>query len=362
MISPVNFHELVSGRKGGLIASLTRGALGVAEVAYAAAVRSRNHRYDCGVTNVYHCDATVVSIGNLTVGGAGKTPLVEWVTRRLGQWGVRPAILSRGYGTPLGEPNDEALELELALPGVIHLQNPDRCSAAHDAVERWGASALVLDDGFQHRRLARDLDIVLLDANQPFGYGRLLPRGLLREPSSSLARAQLVVLSRADMLDTSSRSQLRRRAAQLAPRADWCEVVHQPTRALSLDGDAEDVQSFQDQPVVAFCGIGNPAAWRHTLATLDCRVLQFRAFPDHHAYSAADCEALAGWARSAGATTLLCTRKDLVKLNASAWTGLKLRAIEVGIRFETGQAKMELALRCALGLDRDEAPFRRASA
>ena len=177
-----------------------------------------------------------------------------------------------------------------------------------------GAQVLVLDDGFQHRRLERDLDVVLLDASEPFGFDRLLPRGTLREPVEGLRRASVVVLSRVDMLDAAARDAIRQRALELAPHAAWCEVVHLPAGLIGVGGVHEPLDMVTGKRVAAFCGIGNPAGFRHTLEALGCRVEAWREFPDHHAYAPSDLDSLAAWSREAQAELVLCTRKDLVKL------------------------------------------------
>ena len=297
------------------------------------------------MAEVVRVGVPVVSIGNLTVGGTGKTPMVEWLCRRLRGEGIRTAILSRGYRAGEDGRNDEALELELALPDVPHLQNADRGASATIAVEELASQCLVLDDGFQHRRLARDLDVVLLDASQPFGFEHLLPRGLLREPPSALVRAHVVVLSRADMIDAEGRAALRRRVAGLAPAAAWCEVVHEPTALINAQGARRPLGELASQRIAAFCGIGNPAGFRHTLTAAAHELAAWREFSDHHAYSREDVEHLAAWARGCGALRVVCTRKDLVKLRTNALGGVPLAAIEVQLRFDAGEE--ELAARIA---------------
>jgi tetraacyldisaccharide 4'-kinase len=160
---------------------LQRLGLRAVSVPYGLAVRVRNWLYDRGWKRVVRAAVPVVSVGNLTLGGTGKTPCVEYVARFYRRLDLRVAILSRGYGSRAGR-NDEALVLEENLPDVPHLQGPDRAALAAIGVEELESEILVLDDGFQHRRLARDLDLVLIDATEPWGYGYLFPRGLLREP------------------------------------------------------------------------------------------------------------------------------------------------------------------------------------
>ena len=225
LFSPSGFRDLVSGRRRGVVAAALRGILAAAEVPYAWAVRRRNRRYDCGAKAIYRVDVPVISVGNLTLGGTGKTPMVEWIVRRLQAQGKKAGIVSRGYGSRQGA-NDEARELAWKLPDVPHVQDPDRVAAARRAIREFACQVLVLDDAFQHRRIGRNLDIVLLDALEPFGFEHVFPRGTLREPVEGLARADVVALSRADLLTAQQRKAIRDRVAKLSPQAVWVEVVH----------------------------------------------------------------------------------------------------------------------------------------
>jgi tetraacyldisaccharide 4'-kinase len=344
VLSPTTFRDIVSGRRRGVFAALTRVALRVGSVPYGWVVNARNRGFDRDGADVHRVDAPVVSIGNLTVGGTGKTPMVEWICRYFRQQEVRVAILSRGYRAGADGRNDEALELELALPDVPHLQNPDRVASATVAVDELASQLLVLDDGFQHRRLARDFDIVLLDATEPFGYDRLLPAGTLREPVASLDRAHAIVLSRADMLDAAGREAICRRAATYNATAVWCEVEHRPAALLSAHGDREPLEALAGAPVVAFCGIGNPAGFRHTLDRLGAKVAAWREFPDHHDYTRDDVTELAELLRTTHAKFAICTRKDLVKLRVQTIAGAPLRAIGVELQFVAGEQALRDAL------------------
>jgi len=180
---------------------------------------------------------------------------------------------------------------------------------------------------------------VLLDATEPFGFEHVFPRGTLREPLAGLARADVVVLSRADMLDATARSQVRERVAQLAPDAIWCEVVHGPAELTNTRGGTQPLSALAGKRVAAFSGIGNPAGFRHTLYSLDCEPIVWREFPDHHRYSAADIASLADWATDADLA--LCTRKDLVKLHDTTLGKVPLWAVNVELRFLCGQEKLE---------------------
>ena len=179
----------------------------------------------------------MISVGNITLGGTGKTPMVEWVARWYRRRGIRVTLISRGYGHA-GGINDEGLVLEENLPDVPHLQDPDRVQLAAIAVLELETELIILDDGFQHRRLARDLDIVMLDALDPFGLGRLFPRGLLREPIGSLRRARAIVLSRADLLEPAAREAIRREVERYAPGVPFLESRHAPIDL--IDGEGQE--------------------------------------------------------------------------------------------------------------------------
>ncbi len=363
-----------------------RCVLRLAEVPYALAMAWRNRRYDRGKAAIHRAGVPVVSVGNITLGGTGKTPMVQWIANWFRNHQVRVAIVSRGYRAEEGGRNDEARELEQKLPDVPHLQNPDRVAAAKTAVEELETQLIVLDDAFQHRRLARDLDIVLIDALEPFGYEHVFPRGMLREPFAGLRRADVVILSRADAVDPSRREAIRRRVQNMSPQSVWAEVRHAARELISAGGTGiasgtlagspggthsvggtgsrdtgkasgtrqAPLDSLKNVPVAAFCGIGNPAGFRHTIQSCGYNLSDFREFPDHHCYTRADIENLAAWAEGSGAAAVLCTHKDLVKIGLDRLGRLPLWAIRVEIDFLAGQEALEsrllaLLARIALG-------------
>ena len=344
LFSPSEFRDLVSGRRRGLWAALWRVGLRVAEVPYTAAVAWRNRRYDTRPGLVHRAVVPVVSVGNLTLGGTGKTPMVAWLARWFRRRNVRVAVISRGYGAEAGAQNDEALELEQKLPDVPHVENPDRVAAAAMAVEEFETQLIILDDAFQHRRIARVVDLVLLDALEPFGFGHVFPRGTLREPASSLRRADVVALSRADMLSEERREQLHREVARWAPQAVWVEVTHAPKTLLAAGGKEAPLESLRDRPVAAFCGVGNPAGFRHTLDVCGFRVQAMREFADHHRYDRADVTSLTEWAVGLEVEAVVCTQKDLVKLQVDRLGRVPLWAVSIGLEFLAGEASLEAHL------------------
>jgi tetraacyldisaccharide 4'-kinase len=315
-------------------------------------VRLRNTAYRRGWLRSEQVPAGVVSIGNLTVGGTGKTPCVEYIARFYRNLGRRVAILSRGYGSADGR-NDEARVLEENLPDVPHLQGADRVALAWRALAEWQSEVLVLDDGFQHRRLARDVDLVLMDATAPWGHGYLLPRGLLREPPSSLQRADVLVLTRCDQAPAEQCERLRRTLERIAPHKPVVETTHRPVELSNSDGASASLELLREGPAAAFCGIGNPEAFRRSLLDLGARLEDFRVYPDHHAYGRTDVEDLQRWAcRLSAGARILTTQKDAVKLRLSHLGERPLWWLRIRLCVESGQDVLEGWLRSAISGER----------
>jgi tetraacyldisaccharide 4'-kinase len=322
------FRKLVSEQSQGRIPDLLRGTLSGCALAYRQGVSVRNWMYDIGLLSTCHANVPVVSVGNLSMGGTGKTPMVEYLCRRLMEAGKRVGILSRGYGAS-GGPNDEALVLRANLPQVPHWQGKNRVRLARQALREFAPDALVLDDGFQHRRLGRDLDIVLIDCTLPFGFGFLFPRGLLREPISSLKRADIIALSRTDQCTPETRREIERAIAQASGPKPWIEVTHQPVALITSDGQTQPPESLAGKSVFAFCGIGNPAAFWDSLQSLG-GIVQFKlAFPDHHGYGADDILRVEAQVRAHPADLIVTTQKDLVKIRLRELAGRPVVALAI---------------------------------
>lgn len=320
-------------------------ALYAASVFYSLAVRARNLAFELGWMKVLRAQVPVVSLGNLTTGGTGKTPFAAFIARWYRERGIRVCFLSRGYGAAPGAANDEALVLELLCPDVPHLQSADRVQSAQIACEELESQLLILDDGFQHRRLARDLDIVLIDALNPWGHGFLLPRGLLREPLSGLRRADLVVVTRIDQASAEQVEAICRRVAALRRSSDIVCVAFPPARLVNAAGVTERLESLHGQSVAAFCGIGNPKAFESSLLQAGMQVAAFRAFPDHHPYSRQDIDDLIRWAAAAGSVVaVVTTQKDLVKIGLERLGNRPLWAVEIGVQVVSGAELLDAKL------------------
>jgi tetraacyldisaccharide 4'-kinase len=266
-------------------------------------------------------------VGNITVGGTGKTPLVEHLARGLVSRDRRPAVVMRGYGATSAGGSDEATILRRNLgEGVAVIVNPNRYDGVQAAAHDSDADVAVLDDGFQHIALARDLDIVALDATSPFGFGRLLPAGCLRESPDALARAQVIVVTRADLPPEEDVAALRAHVEGIARGACIAEAVYAPTALEPVPGgpggpgdDIPDLAGLDGARAAAFCGIGNPYVFGMTIRRLGARLVYSKRFADHHAFTL---DELAGVAREAGrrrATLVMTTQKDAARIPEGGW-------------------------------------------
>jgi tetraacyldisaccharide 4'-kinase len=238
----------------------------------------------------------VVSIGNITTGGTGKTPVTRWLAEKLIAAGLRPAVLLRGY-----KGGDEQKLLQSQLPSIPVHANPSRIDGAQEVLKTEKIDLFILDDGFQHRKIHRDFDLVLIDASNPFGFGHVLPRGLLREPMDGLSRAHAFLITHAELGCLPEIEQTLRR---FNPDAPIYRSRHVATGLQDLSG----------QKVLVFCGIGNPSSFLKQIESTGATIVNSRAFNDHHQYSAEDLTNLRNRARMAGAEALVTTEKDWVKL------------------------------------------------
>jgi len=311
--------SIISGEAKGTAEDLARLLLRVASACfYGPLVRIRNRLYDRGRLKSTRLRVPVICVGNITTGGTGKTPMVIWLCRYLQSQGRKVAILSRGYKSRGETGNDEMEIIRQAIPDVPIVMEGDRVRGGRWAIERYQPDVIVLDDGFQHRRLERDLDIVMIDCSCPFGYEHILPRGLLREPVEQLKRAGAVVLSHCDSITTDDLASLENRVRHLLEddqKKPITQSRHEPIGLFAADGSEVELASLSGKKVAAFCGIGNPDSFVATLRQLAAEVTGQRFFDDHVRYDESIGEVLRDLQRECNADWLVTTEKDWVKLN-----------------------------------------------
>ncbi len=327
-------YAIITGRRTGVIPTLLLGLLIPLSYLYAVVVKTHSWLYDCGLLKQKQLPCTVISVGNIVAGGTGKTPAVIWIAKYLQSEGFQVGVLLRGYRredqrsvsvvsdgkqilTPAPESGDEAGLIARKLLGVPVVVGSDRYAAGLEVIRLWGhtAGVLILDDGFQRRQLARDLDILTIDSTQPFGTGKLLPAGTLREPTAALRRTDTLLLTRTDLAAESINFERFVQGKQIF------ESCHRPIRLYQLStGEKCALDLLKGQCLLAVCGIGNPEAFVGTLRQFEPKTVELLAFPDHHHYSSADISDISARGGEVGADIIVTTEKDSQKLKAFAAT------------------------------------------
>jgi tetraacyldisaccharide 4'-kinase len=295
------------------------GGLRIAEACYKHIISRRNARYDRMLDGPDVDGPTIptISVGNVTVGGSGKTPLTIWLAGMLRTKGRRPAIIARGYNAGPSGLNDELMMAIRKCPYAAVLANPDRKAALADAIALHGADVAILDDAFQHRRVRRHLDIVAVDASRGFGNGHLLPAGPLREPIRSLARADVVLLTRAEQVSSDQLESLRRRIRhEVGKDIPVGRIVFEPSAMTDL---AFSPVEFPEGPGGAFAGIGNFQSFVNTCRLNNLDAVAGMPLSDHVRYDDALCGRISRWAEANGLRWLVTTEKDAVKASAIKW-------------------------------------------
>lgn len=337
-----SFKRIISGQATGILPMCARGLLWLCSWPYRFAMWYRGRSFDSGRRKQAQIAVPVIAIGNLTTGGTGKTPVVAWVVQQLQHGGRKPGIVSRGYGADDTGVNDEKRVLEIVCPNVPHEQNPNRVDAANKLIADHAVDVIVCDDAFQHRQIARDLNVVLIDATNPFGYEHLLPRGLLREPVSGIKRADIVVVTRADHTEPENAGRIINRVVRVAPhlKGSIFQCSFQPTELVDNTASRHPLTDVADRNVSVMTGIGNPDAFVTTCKQVDACVVSTRFFPDHHHYTTAELEEVRRAAVTAGTPVVLTTLKDLVKVR-QPFEGLL--AINIETVFESDSAERAVA-------------------
>lgn len=324
--------------KGGLMVELLRAPAAL----FSAIARTRGLLYDRGLLPSVRAEVPVVCVGNITAGGTGKTPMVVWLARKLEASGHRPGVLSRGYGKAgvSGDESDEARLYGELLGDLPRVAMADRIQGAARLVEL-GAGLVLMDDGFQHRRLARDLDLVLVDASRPWGLPRpknggppvraFLPRGLLREAPAALGRAGAIVITRSDQVTETELADLELQLAAAAPDVPRLLAITAPSSLVPLFAGEPNLSLDQlaGTPVQLCSAIGNPASFEAVVESLGATVALHRRFPDHHEFQAGDLAKLPD-----SEALILVTAKDAVKLRKLDLGDLAPRLFVLSIEFQ----------------------------
>lgn len=308
-------YDIMAGDDRSVLGHAARLGLSGMEPGYRLAISLRNRLFDLGLRKPLRLPRPTISVGNLTTGGTGKTPMVIELVKRLTEQGSRPAVLLRGYmAKGDSTPSDEAAQLKSELGSSVPVEpDPNRAEAADRVIRKHPTtSVFLLDDGFQHRQVHRDLDIVLIDATRPFGFGRLLPRGLMREPLRNLRRADAVIITRCDLVTTDTLADLDRRIQTLTGQPVIAHAVYHWTGFRSDDNSLPG-DHLKAMKTIGVSAIGNPKAFQDMLNEASGEVLTCHSFDDHHAYQPDEIRGLLADAKQRGAQAVVTTEKDWVK-------------------------------------------------
>jgi tetraacyldisaccharide 4'-kinase len=343
---------------------LKRALLWLPAKLYELAVRLRVAAYETAYLTPKKLDATVISIGNLTLGGAGKTPMVDYIARYLKSEGHSVAVLTRGYAREssgrrvLNDPaassaaavsyrefGDEPLMLARSLPDVPIVVNHDRFEAGHWAEERLGSEVLVLDDGYQHLGLARDLNILLIDATDPLGGFEMVPFGRLREPLYGIKRADAIIITRADRPFDQGQTLaiIKYYCGDKVPVMYFYSMI---TKLRNLaNGEVYDSADLAGWNVAVACGIGNPKAFAEDILQIGINIVSESFFADHHAFAQEDLDRITSDARAAGAGAIITTEKDAVRLEGLTHGDVPIYAAQLEMQSDDEVRLKSLLLR-----------------
>ncbi len=269
--------------------------------------------YSLGILKTKRLPCRVISIGNITVGGTGKTPMVITIARALRDKGKKVAVLSRGYkGEKKGA--DEALLMTKRLEDIPVITGRDRYVSGNYAIDKYRVDTILLDDGFQHIQLKRNLDILLIDSTNPFGNGFTLPAGILREPIRNIKRADVIVLTRANQVEDIN--YVINRIKTYNPSAPIFKARHRPAGFIRLaDGNIEGVELVKDKGILIFSGIGNPVSFSFSLSELGAKIIEVMDYPDHYLYDERDIKGIEKRAKDLSAEMIVTTEKDAMRLS-----------------------------------------------
>lgn len=368
--------EMVEGGRKGYLVSFFRAGLTILSGVYYILIEIRLLLYHCRLLRGKKLSSYTISVGNITVGGTGKTPAVAMLAEELQKRKRKVAILSRGYKRvhsrwsppkcrragmvhskieivsdgikvlmEVREAGDEPYLLARNLPGVVVIVGKNRISSGNYALTNFAVDTLILDDGYQYWPLERDLDVVVIDSLNPFDNGHLLPRGRLREPLKNLGRGELFLLTRVDQAD--NLDGLRERLREIKPGAKIVETVHHPDHLIDFKtGDRQELTILSGKKVLALSSIGHPESFERTLAELGALLVEKVRFPDHHWYRETELREVGEEALRRGAELIVTTEKDAVRIPPRTKSPVKLIYLVIKLRIVKGREILEELLVC----------------
>jgi len=350
------YLSILSGQQRGFLATLIRSSLSAFTYPYLAVLNTRNTLYKYGIVKSKRLPVKVISIGNITMGGTGKTPLVEFSAKYLQNKGKKVAILSRGYGDQNHSMindnsktkefvNDEYLILRENLKDVPTLLGRDRVQNAEKAIKDHDVDCLILDDGFQHLRIKRDLDIVVIDSLNPFAEEVLIPRGTLREPLKNLSRADLFVLSHCSLNDEDTLKSIYEKLNHINADIPVCESIHKPVNIESIkDNSLMEPDWLKGKKIYGLCAIGNPESFASTLRVLGADVIRLRVFHDHHSYTQVELDGVITEAKTLNTDAIVVTQKDVVKIRNKNINDANILSLKVELQITKGMEFFDEAM------------------
>ena len=349
------YLSILYGQQRGFIAALIKSTLSTLTYPYSVVLNTRNIIYKSGVVKSTRLPVKVISIGNITTGGTGKTPLVEFMARYLLEKNKKVAVLSRGYGGKNhlqknnDNVNDECLILRENLQNVPVLAGKDRVKNGEIAIRDFDVDCLLLDDGFQHLKLKRDLDIVVIDSLNPFGGENLIPRGSLREPLKNLGRADLFIISHCNQSNEQAIKSIYTKLNHINSDAPVCESIHRPVHLESItDGSIQGPEWLMGKRIYGLSAIGNPESFTYTLKGLGADLIKHRKFHDHHNYNREEIDDVVSEAKTLGADAIVVTQKDIVKIRKMNINESNLLSLKIEVQITKGIEFYEEAIDRAL--------------
>lgn len=334
------WYNLVTNYPKGIVNWLLLSLLWILSWLYRLIILIRAGLYKSGIIKQIKLSCPVISIGNITVGGTGKTPMIDYLAQQFAQKNKKVVVLSRGYGRVDGGRDDEQLSFD--NKSIIRLTGANRAKLGQLACKAYLPDVILLDDGFQHWRIQRDWDIVMIDCLNPFGSRNLFPAGILREDLNALKRASLFILTHCNLV----------RESDVAKITDYLvgfnkpiiKSIHKPIALINQEQKLVDIplESLKGKKVESFCGIGNPDSFRSTLGKLGILLSGFSIFPDHYVYNESEISDLVKQAREQKSDYIITTIKDIVKIPHNFIPEITIYALKVELDIIEGKEKLEV--------------------